>query len=530
MPRATDSGAADVCMLPLVFIGVDCGNHETGRFWPAERSDTRDMATQARERDVRARAWVPLTLVGLAFVLRTVDALRRPFHTDERISLQWGTLGVKDVLELLRNVDVHPPLFFLLLHFSGLTHVPLWMPRMLMVILSTASVALLYWIVRLWAGALAAATATLCAAVMPVLLFYDTWIRMYALSDALSLTEFLLLSIILTRADLSAANRRLLWVGWAVVVALAGYTLYLAWFAALAQFLFVLLMRRHRLLEASTALAAAVVAWAPQLPTLLHQLSIGGQTFQGYRGHELGGLLSVAGQATIVPQLEGAAASVAAAIAWAWLCGALWATIMYRKHSLLPWLGMPALLTFAYGLATHKLIYLDRYYIFLAYALAAWTGCLIAFAIERRQRALVLVAGGLIAGVTILGAAYSLDPSFYTADWPGVAAWLSQGEQPGDLVLAEQGMPYWTLPGDKDILSHPHLFIFYANQVPKALTAAKSYRRVWVIAYEPRGIDPDLVLLRTLGKSYRLASIHQFNRFLPAEDVVVLLFQRPNLR
>ena len=187
---------------------------------------------------------------------------------------------------------------------------------------------------------------------------------------------------------------------------------------------------------------------------------------------------------------------------------------------------MPALLTFLYGVATHKLLYLDRYYIFLAYALAAWTGCLFALAMERRLRVVALVTASFIAGIIVLGAAYALDPSFYTADWPGVAQVLSREEQQGDLVLAEQGMPFWTLPGDKDILSHPHLFIFYANQIPKALNAAKQYRRVWVIVYEPRGIDPNLVLLGALGKENHLTSVHQFNRYLPAEDVVVLRFER----
>jgi len=522
---AVESGIFCECILVLLFIGFGRANHEVGRFQMPKRSDTSNMATRHRALGL-PQPWVLAALTGLAFAIRTIDALRRPFHTDERISLQWGTFPVKDMLQILRTVDVHPPFFFLLLHVSGLAHAPLWMPRMLMVAFGTASVVLLYFIVRMWAGDPAASIAALCAAFMPILIFYDTWIRMYALSDALTLVEFLLLSIILTRTDLTSRRRWLLWALWSAAAVLAGYTLYLAWFAVLAQILYVLCLRRDRLLEASVSFAGAILLWTPQVPALLHQLGMGGQTFAGYRGHEVAGLLSLAAQATVVPQLEGTFANVAAALVWLWLGAALWATIVYAGRSLLPWLGMPALLTFLYGVATHKLLYLDRYYIFLAYALAAWTGCLFALAMERRLRAVVLVTASFIAGIIVLGAAYALDPSFYTADWPGVAQVLSREEQQGDLVLAEQGMPFWTLPGDKDILSHPHLFIFYANQIPKALNAAKQYRRVWVIVYEPRGIDPNLVLLGVLGKEYHLTSVHQFNRYLPAEDVVVLRFER----
>lgn len=460
----------------------------------------------------------------VAFALRTANALRRPLHTDERISLQWGALPVKDMLQIVRSLDVHPPLLFLALHVLGLAHPPDWVPRMTAVLLGTASIVMLAAIVRIWAGETAAMVAAACAAVMPVLVFYDTWIRMYVLSDALVLAQFLILSWILT----SEQPRRSwwLWAAWAFAVVLAGYTLYLAWFATLAQVLFVLFARRDRLLAATLSSAAAVLAWLPQVPALLHQLGMGGQTFQGFHGHELSGLLLLPGQVTVAPELEGTFAVAAAAFSWFWIVIGLCAVLLVARTSLLPWLAMPALLTFVYGLATHKLIYLDRYYIFLAYALAAWTGCLVALAWQRQWRLTFAATVVALAAVLVIGTAYAFDPMFYTADWPSVARSLAQGEQHDDLVLAEQGMPYWTMPGDQDILSHEHLFIFYANQIPKALGAARDHRRVWVIAYEPRGIDPDLTLLHQLGTSFHLVSAERFDRYLPAENVVLLLFAR----
>ena len=484
------------------------------------------MAEQGKAIRLPAESRTLLLIAGIAFALRTIEALRRPFHTDERISLAWGALAPRDMLQIVGALDVHPPLLFLLLHALDLVHAPLWVPRMLMVLLGTVCVVMLYSIVRAWASPQAAVVAALCAAVMPVLVFYDTWIRMYVVGDALVLAELLLLSIALVRTDLQPFQRRLLWSGWAAAAALAGYTLYLTWFAALAQVLYVAFLRRDQLLKIVAALGIAIALWSPQMPTLWHQIHIGGTTFQGYKGHEISGLLSLPGQATLVPQLEGAASNVAAAIAWLWLVASLVLALAYSRRSLLPWLGMPALLTFVYGLLTHKLIYLDRYYLLIAYAVAAWTGCAYAFAVERGKQLLRFGIAALLAAVTALGTAYATVPAFYTADWPAVSDALSQGEHSGDVVLAEQGMPFWALPDDKSITAHPHMFIFYASQIPKALHDVQPFKRVWVIAYEPRGIDPDLVLLRELGKRYRLASVHQFNRLLPAEDVVLLLFVR----
>lgn len=463
-------------------------------------------------------------VVLLAFVLRAVASLRRPFHTDERISLQWGSLPVKDMLQMVRTFDVHPPLLFLALHGLTWLHAPDWVPRLIAALLGTASVLMLAAIVRIWAGDIAAVFAAGCCAVMPVLVFYDTWVRMYVLSDALVLAQFLVLSVILTQPRTRRTSW--LWAAWSLAAVLAGYTLYLAWFGTLAQALFVVFMRREQLAAMLVASVAAIVAWLPQLPALLHQLGMGGQTFQAFHGHEVSGVLLLSGQATLAPELEGVSATVAAAVAWLWIAVSLYAVLTQARSSLLPWLGVPALLTFIYGIATHKLIYLDRYYIFSAYALAAWTGVLVAMLVQHRQRWALAAAMALLTCVLVVGAGYAFDSNFYTADWPGVAATLSRGEASGDLVLAEQGMPFWTLPGDKDILSHEHLFIFYPNQIPKALKAANAHSRVWVIAYEPRGIDPDLVLLTTLNKSFHLVSAEPFNRYLPAEDVVLLLFAR----
>jgi Dolichyl-phosphate-mannose-protein mannosyltransferase len=469
--------------------------------------------------------WVWI-VVALAFCARAVDALRRPFHTDERISLLWSTFSVKYLLDWLKTWDVHPPLFFLLLHFLALANAPWWVPRLLMVAFGTGSVVMLFFIVRIWAGERAAIVAGICAAFMPVLVFYDTWVRMYVLSDALVLAQFLLLSIVVTRRDLAARSQWLLWIGWTLAVVAAGYTLYVAWFAPVAQLLYVVWAHRAKFLAAAGALATAIALWLPQVPTLLHQLGMGGTTFQGFQGHQLSGLFALPGQATIAPELEGTAATLAAAFAWVWLAIGLWAATSWSPRSLLPWLGAPAILTFGYGIATHKLIYLDRYYMLLGYAFAAWSGCAFALAWERHSAPLRGIVAAIVTGVIVLGIAYATVPEFYTADWPGVAKVLAERVQPGDLIIMEQGMPQWSMAGNKDIASHPHMYLFWANQIPSAVANTAKYRRVWVMAYEPRGIDPNLTLLNQLGQHYRLTAAYPFNRWLPAEDVVLLLFTR----
>lgn len=472
------------------------------------------------------QTWILSGILTAAFALRLTEGLRRAVHTDERTTLEWSANSPAQIIELLRAVDAHPPLFFLFLHAFGLAQAPEWLPRIIMVAFGTASVALLFACVRLWVSPQAALIAAVCAAFMPSLVFYDTWIRMYVFSNFFALLGFYALSVLLTTDDLSVRRRRILWIAWTLCNAVGPYLLYIGWFFTAAQVLYVLTVRRDAAVRALAGATSAALMWLPQLPTFLRQTQVGGLNFAAYQHHELSALGLLAGQATFVPELEGYGADVGAVLAWLVIIFSLWCSLKIAPRSVLPWLGAPAVLLLLYSAASHKWIYLDRYYLMLAYGVAAWAGCVFQWALDANRRPVLAGLAVAVTALVILGTVYGGDSAFYTADWPGVETLLLSQSQPPDLLVLEQGMSNWALMRNPDIKRHPYILVWRPPDIENAWQLLKPYRRVWFVAYQPRGVDPHLLLLSRLQRGYHLTTFHDFEKALPAESVSVGLFVR----
>ena len=474
----------------------------------------------------RARALFLATL-GLAALMRVVPALRRPLQVDEAYTLHVAAMPVAQILRTLRDVDVHPPLFHLLLHALSALSIPDIAIRLLMVSLGVACVALLYGIVRMWHGERAALIAAFCTAVMPSLIFYDVTIRMYALFDALALGSFAILSLLYTHDALPVAQRRLLWTAWGLTVTLLWYTQYLGFIVVAAQLLFALAARRDGLVRSLAGAACAFAAWLPQLGTFVHQLPNGGVAFPGYAEHQLSAFYELVGQSTIAVQTHGAAYFVAwtSLIAWLWLGAALVLALPGNGRALPVWLCAPAALTLVYGALAHKLLYVDRYYLLLAFGLCALTG----IALDRlyaRQRIGSAPAWVAAAALGAFGCMYAFVPAYYTADWPAVAGLLDARALSGDLIVFDQGSPFFALDRMRALGHHPLIVIFHRADVQGAIRLAHPFRRLWLVLFQSGPVDPDADVLRTLARTYKPAGYWEFVRQLPAESASVVLFQR----
>jgi len=467
-------------------------------------------------------------VLAVAAILRFADALRRPLQVDEAYSLHLAALPLAQGLKAVAVLDIHPPLFLIVTHVLAAWHLPDGAFRLLAAAVGVLAVALFYLLVRAWHGDGVAAVAAAGAAVLPSLVFYDTMIRMYGLFDAFALGSFLSLSILYTRDDLRASVRRLLWCVWAVLCAACIATLYLGFLVIAAQLLYTAVLRREHLLKASLGAAAAVLVWSPQLPTFLDQLPRGGLAFPFYAQHLAATILELFGQATIAPQTTGAGVIAIAAgiLAWLWVAFALWFGIGGNGRSLALWLGVTGVLTFAYSIIAHKLLYTDRYYLLFAYALC----CLTALALARLSawhpnagRAAGL-AMGMLLGFT--GFAYAFDSRLYTADWPAIGTVLQSGLRGGDVVIMEQGSSFFPLERGPWLDHHPLLLTFHRSDVDQAARLARPFARVWLVLFQAAPVDPDLRLANGLRRERRPAGMWEFVRWLPAESASVLLFQR----
>lgn len=476
---------------------------------------------------MRSGRWVCGVLV-LAAALRLPLAILRPLQVDEGYSLQVAALPLADIFHILRTLDVHPPLFLLMLHGWLDAHGSVVVLRLVFGLLGAVSVWLLYAIVRAWHGERAALGAALCAALMPSLLFYDVMLRMYAPFDTLALLTFFLLSVLCTRDELSGQQRRLLWLGWSAATAAMWYLLYLGAIVSAAQLLYAALLRRGALARIAAGLGACALAFVPQIPTLRAQLPHGGLAFPFYAQHQLQVLAELAGQATIAVQTHGAAVwpLLAGPIVWCWVAFVFAVSVRERSGSLVLWLGAPTVLTLVFGALTHKLLYEDRYYLLLAYALCAWTGIafdLLAARSWRIARPVALLTAGAL---FVFGCLYVFDPAFYTADWPAVGALIQARSLPRDLIVFEQGSPFFVLKRGSALGRHPLLVVLRRSDLDDDIALSKRFDRVFLVLFQYGPVDPDGRFFDALRQQRRPRRAWTFARALPAETVVVIFFQR----
>lgn len=472
---------------------------------------------------VRFRNQAYLTVLVLAAILRFVEAVRRPLEADEGLSLTIGSLNPLQMLAYLRT-DVHPPLFFLVLHGFESVHTPIWTIRLSMAASGVVSVALLMLIVRAWSSPNAALAAGVCAAFMPSLIFYDTWIRMYAPFQMLDMLAIWLLTLLATR-DYSGIKRVLMWSAWIAANAAALYVHYLAWMTLVAQVAFSSVRSRKLFLQALAGAALATLLWLPQLPAFIAQLPVGGLAYGWAGSHTMEALWWLPGQATVVPELEGWPAQAGAAVVWVWIVSAFACAWPRMKGTILPWLAAPAAFTIAYSLLAHKQLYIDRYHLLLAYALAAWSGVAFARLAERSRRGTLAACGGAIL-LAAVGCGYAVNPSLYTADWGHVADVLARHSEPTDLIVFEQGSSYLGFKYYQSDHRYAILQVSDPDQLGEASRVIDRYQRVWLIGSEIRAVDPSLRLLAHLEGRYSLMYFEESNRLLPSEDVSIGLFAR----
>ncbi|MBV8667667.1 MAG: glycosyltransferase family 39 protein [Candidatus Eremiobacteraeota bacterium] len=474
-------------------------------------------------RPPQSSAWKLWAVLALAAIMRVVPAVRRPLQVDEAYALHVASLPIAHMLHAIATLDVHPPLFWLVLHPLVVIGVPDLALRLCMAALGVGCVALLAWLVRLWHSDTAALIAAFCAAVMPSLIFYDITIRMYVLFDCFTLLSFALLSFLCTRDDLSVEQRRAAWWGWTLCTVLLLYTQYLAFTVIAAQLLYIVLLRRDALVRSLAGTAAACVLWLPQLPIFLQQLPRGGLAFPFYEHHELSALYELAGQATIGVQTHGAAymALWTSLVAWLWFAGAAIIGLPGNRRSLAVWLLVPAAITLVYGLLAHKLLFVDRYYLVFALGLCALTGIAV-------QRLGARSVAGAVAGVALaaMGALYAFDSDYYTADWPGVAGVLKARAQTGDLIVFDQGSPYFALNRLHALDGHPLILVFRRADVAHIPKLARPFHRVWLVLFQSGPVDPQARILHDLAAVYHPAGYWEYLRRLPAEGASVVLFVR----
>lgn len=396
------------------------------------------------------RALLPVLLLALLLGagLRFWQLDAESFWLDEVTSI---LLARSDIPTLIRATaqDIHPPVYYVLLHLWLRLGEGEFMARALSALVGVISIALIYRLGASLFGNGAGATSALLLAASPLHIWYAQETRMYILVTLWTLAGSYWLWRALQR------GRWWQWLAYALCMALGLYTHYHAIFVLLFQNLFVafcwLCSHDRRQLARIWLLADAVIAllFLPWLPVLVHQVAQGGGGWvEKAIGHPGPRVLvetwidySVGSARQWYPlwlrragYLLFALAAVwpfaTAAARWQRKVKADWLPLLYATmYLVVPLLAVWTISQVKPMYAGRYLLpFLPPYLLLLGYGVTQLPWKIARLSLLIGLMAVSLVGAGLAAS------------RLQKDDWRGVAAWIATAAQPGDVVLCE---PVW---------------------------------------------------------------------------------------
>jgi mannosyltransferase len=214
-----------------------------------------------------------LAVTALGFVLRFCGLGKESIWLDEVTSIIIARMDLPSVIAWAAG-DIHPPLYYVTLHFWLRWGESEFAIRSLSATLGGLSILVLYGLAAELFGRRVGVVAALFLALSPLHIWYSQEARMYVM-----LTLWVLMSSYLMVLALRRQQRRY-WLGYVVISALALYTHYFALFGLLFQNVYAAYWlwknRRQAWQRWIWAQLAIILLFSPWLPTLYHQVTTGG--------------------------------------------------------------------------------------------------------------------------------------------------------------------------------------------------------------------------------------------------------------
>jgi len=213
--------------------------------------------------------------VALGLALRVYGIVTESIWLDEATSLMLARMDVGSLVQWTA-VDIHPPFYYLLLHYWIMLGESDFMVRALSALIGVLNIVVIYYLGRTWFDERTGLIAALLLAMAPFHIWYSQETRMYALLTLL-VSSSILLAIKFWRNC-----RWITWVGYVLVTIAALYTHYYALFGLLlANLIFLYLVVRRRVdrrlfLAWAGAQVALLFLFSPWIPILLPLFGGGG--------------------------------------------------------------------------------------------------------------------------------------------------------------------------------------------------------------------------------------------------------------
>ncbi len=217
--------------------------------------------------------WRLALIVLSASLLRIVGLGKESIWLDEATSLVIARMNLPSVVAWAAG-DIHPPLYYLTLHFWLVLGDSEFAVRALSAVLGIVAIVATYALANELFGGRVGLLAAALLALAPLHIWYSQQARMYVMVTVLSVLASYLLLLALRRQQTSY------WLAFVLTTVLALYTHYYALFAWLFQGVFAVYWlwsnRSNMWRRWLAAQAAVAVLFTPWLPVLYHQVSTGG--------------------------------------------------------------------------------------------------------------------------------------------------------------------------------------------------------------------------------------------------------------
>ncbi len=455
-------------------------------------------------------------LIILTFGLQVTRLGAQSLWYDEGFSA-W--LAARPVAEIVARTaaDIHPPLYYLLLHVwvagAGTSEFALRFPS---VFAGVLAVPLVWSLGRRLLGSKGGLVAAALTALSPAWLWYAQEARMYTLVTTLGIASTWALLRLLDRP-----NRKVLSL-YVLLLVLAVYTQYYAWFLVAAHVLFAglaALAHRHRrpafrLLTAGWA--AALLAFLPWVRFVFIRLEADRSYWKGTLpfSRVVDSMLALWGTGQTAPPWLAGMVPLAALILVVGGCGALLLDHRVPRHRAWPtvlllgaWITVPlvGLVLVSWGRPKYHprylLLTIPAYWL----GVAALVGRLIG---ERgnQRRPLGAVAAAFVFGLAVslsllADANVYFNPAFTKDDWRQVARFLEKSRRPDEPILLVSGHAFpvftyyyredgWIPLPDSPTLD-TSLVLGWAETARTLAAALNGARGVWLVGWQNEVVDPD---------------------------------------
>jgi len=469
-----------------------------------------------------------VALVFLALILRLHSLGAESLWLDEATSLFLARMDISTLTAWTAH-DIHPPLYYALLHLWLVFGESEFALRSLSVVAGVFGVAGIFLLANTLFDKTTALLAALLLSVSPFHLWYSQEVRMYALVTTLTLFASWYLALALNN------QRRRHWTGYVICSTLALYTHYYAFFLILSHWAIVIFWigstrgnpRRQRETVIHWGIVQGIVflLFLPWLPTLVRQV--------------LGGGGAWVAQAVGTPSLRALPEALLLYVVGPTHAAvpALWRRVSYGVYGLAGLLSLAALrgrapqtkrdrwgilfcllyllvpLGSAWTISQVKPLFATRYLLpFLPPFLL-----LVAYGLSSLSRMSIRFPGAILATIIPLSISLQMQATAQNVDWRQVAATLAAQSAPNDIALFDPG--WYSKP-----------FNYYArDQIPvvdslpvpidpdaldgQLSSALRHYKRVWFIWHVGHYSDPEGVVQRYLDRHYVLMESRPVSNF-----------------